>query len=75
MSNSGCNLRILVHANFLRIAIIGSHIVERCLNHGKQSAVASIYNRFLYQKEMAAAWFLWSKHVEVLVTAKQAVAA
>lgn len=54
---------------------VAPHIVERCLNHGKQSAVASIYNRFSYQKEMAAAWFLWSKHVEVLVTAKQAVAA
>jgi integrase len=54
---------------------VAPHIVERCLNHGKQSTVASIYNRFSYQKEMAAAWFLWSKHVEVLVTAKQAVAA
>jgi integrase len=51
---------------------VAPHIVERCLNHGKQSAVASIYNRFSYRKEMAAAWRSWSEHVEAAPAGPQA---
>jgi hypothetical protein len=41
---------------------IAPHVVELCLNH-KLAGVAGTYNKFKYEKEMAAAWEKWSAHI------------
>ena len=46
----------------LRSIGIAPHVVELCLNH-KLAGVAGTYNKFKYEKEMAAAWEKWSAHI------------
>ena len=47
-------------------------VIERCLNHGKKSGVAAVYNRYSYAVEMRAAWEKWSAHVEAFVNERAA---
>jgi hypothetical protein len=49
---------------------IAPHIVELCLNHksGTFRGVAGIYQRHKYTNEIAAAFKLWSDHIEAIVS-------
>jgi integrase len=56
---------------------IAPHIVELCLNHksGTFRGVAGIYQRHKYTNEIAAAFKLWSEHIEAIASGAKIKAA